>query len=270
MSYYPHHQAPGVSYPHVQRAMNYPQGYHPHTRPYGRYAPHNSKNNEKSDKDASVTSASSEKSEAEERIVSEQDLDPALVFKTPPKTNSLPQPPMKAPTKPSSEKESVVDAAAKAEAEKSKAKAKENDQPKDAQVTETPNDRTVADKETKNQPTKPTHMPPVPYHHPYGYPGYMPHMMHPYPPPYAMMNVTNPSKTKPFIVSAQSHTKLQASAKDSKVTNANKVKHIAVAEKAVTRSANVKSPSVGPKIPNPGSTKKNNGSKWCKSEVSCR
>jgi hypothetical protein len=238
--------------------MNFPPGYHPPHRPYGHYPPQNVNKTEQGEKDPSNHTApnaangtaapgAGENPKTDDKAP-DQAPGTTVMFKTPTKTNTLPKPPMKAPTKPSSEKESVVDAAAKAEAEK-KAKAKENVQPKDAQVEKPVAPTNVA----KNQ--KPVHMPPAPYHHPYGYTGYMPSHLYPYPPPYAMPNVKRPKK-KPAVPP-------QAPVAANKVNiNAKQI----VAEKGTT-SVNVTQPQNASRYSNPGSAKKGSG-KWTLREVS--
>ena len=252
--------------------MNFPQGYPPHNRPpYGHYPTQNVKKNETGEEKS--TSGSNTAASANEKQVKEEERplpEPApgttLVFKTPTKTNTVPKLPMKAPTKPSSEKESVVDAAAKAEAEK-KAKAKENIQPKDSQIPVEKPKGPAAGKAMTN-PQKPVPMPPGPYHHPsYPYPGFLPpHMMHMYPPPYAMPNITKRPKKKPVAPTVAAAPQAPAKeVKTEKVPSTNTTS--AAVEKAKAPSAmNVKRLTSGPKFANPGSGRKS--SKWTREEVS--
>ena len=266
--------------------MNYPQGYHPHARPYGHYPPqHNVKKNENKEKDATSTSTSAssttgnEKSSVQERVVSEQASGTTLVYKTPTKTNTLPKPPMKAPTKPSSEKESVVDAAAKAKAEKDKAKSKENMQPKDAQVVQNNTKEPVASSKgaNNNQQNKHMQMPPPYYYHP----GHMPpphYMMHPYPPPYAMPNVVKRPKKKAAAAAPPAPATHQtASGKDNETTSNDNASRAPAIDKAKTdtlsittraASVNVKQTMTADKTYQPGSGRKNSNTKWRKEEVS--
>ena len=287
MPYYPHHPQAGLTYPHAPRHMTYPQGYHPHARSYGHYPPqHNVKKNENKEKDATSTTTTdsstigNEKQPEEERVVSEQASGTTLVFKTPTKTNTLPKPPMKAPTKPSSEKESVVDAAAKAEAEKNKAKSKENMQPKDAQVVENNSKEPTASSKgaQNNQQNKQMPMPPPYYYHP----GHMPpphYMMHPYPPPYAMPNLVKRPKKKtssaaPPALAAQQpapviDNEMTSNANASRAPAIDKAKAGTLSITTRAASVNVKQMTIADKPYHPGSGRKNSNTKWCKEEASC-
>ncbi|KAL7510145.1 hypothetical protein ACHAXN_010650 [Cyclotella atomus] len=259
MPYYPHHPQPGMAYPHAPRPINFPPGYRPPHHPYGHYPPQNVNKTEQGEKDSSNPAApnaasgtaapagASEKPKTDDKAP-EQALGTTVMFKTPTKTNTLPKPPMKAPTKPSSEKESVVDAAAKAEAEK-KAKTKENVQPKNAPV-----EKPAAPTNTANN-QKPVHLPPGPYHHPYGYAGYMPPHLYPYPPPYAMPNNVKRPKKKPAVLPQAP----MVAGKEVNKVNIMNAKPM-VADKGKT-SVGVTLPQYGPKYSIHGSAKKGSG-KW--------